>query len=110
VKDSNTGRYLLPHEYTSCGAAESSGGAGVVPTELNSNGTPQQLEVVWEKMSKSKYNGVDPIDAIRQNGADATRLAMLFAAPAENPVEWDDSCVQVSMLCECVHCISVTSD
>jgi hypothetical protein len=24
-------------------------------------GTDQQLEAVWEKMSKSKYNGVDPM-------------------------------------------------
>ena len=34
-------------------------------------------------MSKSKHNGVDPKSVIDLYGADATRLAMLFAAPPE---------------------------
>ena len=40
-----------------------------------------ELEVVWEKMSKSKHNGVDPEDVVAKYGADATRLAVLFAVP-----------------------------
>lgn len=46
---------------------------------------------VWEKMSKSKYNGVDP-EAIRsRHGADVTRLAVLFKAPPAHDLEWDEA-------------------
>mmetsp|Transcript_3974 Transcript_3974/g.7621 ORF Transcript_3974/g.7621 Transcript_3974/m.7621 type:complete len:430 (-) Transcript_3974:329-1618(-) len=48
-----------------------------------------KLDVVWEKMSKSKYNGVEPLDVVQQYGADATRLLMLFAAPADKILDWD---------------------
>ena len=37
-----------------------------------------EVEVCWEKMSKSKCNGVDPGDIVRQYGADTVRLFMLF--------------------------------
>lgn len=55
--------------------------------------TKTGLEVtpVWEKMSKSKYNGVEP-EAIRsKHGADVTRLAVLFKAPPANDLEWDEA-------------------
>jgi leucyl-tRNA synthetase len=34
--------------------------------------------IVYEKMSKSKYNGVDPSAMISKYGADAIRLFILF--------------------------------
>lgn len=37
-----------------------------------------ELVISWEKMSKSKYNGVDPEVAIASYGADTTRLFLLF--------------------------------
>jgi leucyl-tRNA synthetase len=46
------------------------------------------LEVGIEKMSKSKYNGVDPMDLISRYGADTARLYVLFAAPPEKDLEW----------------------
>lgn len=46
------------------------------------------LEVGIEKMSKSKYNGVDPIDLIGRYGADTARLYVLFASPPEKDLEW----------------------
>jgi leucyl-tRNA synthetase len=46
--------------------------------------------VSWEKMSKSKYNGVEPSDLLRAYGSDVLRLAMLFAAPIENHMHWDE--------------------
>jgi leucyl-tRNA synthetase len=44
-----------------------------------------------EKMSKSKHNVVDPNDLIAGYGADSARLFMLFAAPPERDLEWNDS-------------------
>jgi leucyl-tRNA synthetase len=43
----------------------------------------------WEKMSKSKHNGVDPTVCLAEWGADATRAHMLFQAPVESVLEWD---------------------
>ncbi|EEY66974.1 leucyl-tRNA synthetase, putative [Phytophthora infestans T30-4] len=45
----------------------------------------------WEKMSKSKYNGVDPEQIRARHGADVTRLAVLFKAPPTHELEWDEA-------------------
>ncbi|MDQ3068829.1 MAG: leucine--tRNA ligase [Acidobacteriota bacterium] len=42
-------------------------------------------------MSKSKGNVVDPDDMIQQYGADALRLYVMFVAPPEKEVEWNDA-------------------
>jgi leucyl-tRNA synthetase len=47
-----------------------------------------------EKMSKSKKNTIDPDEMINSFGADTVRLFMLFAAPPEKDLEWDDSAVE----------------
>ncbi|MBZ2188648.1 leucine--tRNA ligase [Alcanivorax sp. JB21] len=46
------------------------------------------------KMSKSKGNTVDPQAMIQQYGADTVRLFMMFAAPPEQSLEWNDSGVE----------------
>ena len=46
------------------------------------------------KMSKSKNNGVDPENVIREYGADTVRLFTMFAAPPEQSLEWTDSGVE----------------
>lgn len=46
------------------------------------------------KMSKSKGNVVDPDDLIEKFGADTVRLFVLFAAPPEKDLEWNDSGVE----------------
>ncbi|RLN83285.1 hypothetical protein BBJ28_00012925 [Nothophytophthora sp. Chile5] len=46
---------------------------------------------LWEKMSKSKHNGVDPEQIRARHGADVTRLAVLFKAPPAHELEWDES-------------------
>jgi leucyl-tRNA synthetase len=45
----------------------------------------------FEKMSKSANNGVDPNEMISAYGADATRLFVLFAAPVENDLRWQEA-------------------
>ncbi|MBF0359059.1 MAG: leucine--tRNA ligase [Magnetococcales bacterium] len=44
-----------------------------------------------EKMSKSKNNVIDPNDLIAGYGADTARIFMLFAAPPDQDLEWNES-------------------
>jgi len=46
------------------------------------------------KMSKSKGNTVDPDAIIKEYGADTARLFILFAAPPQKALEWNDSAVE----------------
>ncbi|MFZ9281262.1 MAG: leucine--tRNA ligase [Prochlorococcaceae cyanobacterium] len=52
------------------------------------------LDTFFEKMSKSKYNGVDPAQVIERYGADTARMFILFKAPPEKDLEWDDADVE----------------
>ncbi len=45
------------------------------------------------KMSKSKGNTVDPDALVEKYGADTARLFILFAAPPQKELEWNDSAV-----------------
>lgn len=49
-----------------------------------------------EVMSKSKGNIVDPDSMIQKYGADALRVFILFAAPPEDQLEWNDSGIESS--------------
>ncbi len=46
------------------------------------------------KMSKSKGNTIDPDAIIKKFGADTARLFILFAAPPQKELEWNDSAVE----------------
>ncbi len=59
---------------------------------LRSDGQPVVIGGI-EKMSKSKNNGVDPQALIERYGADTARLFIMFAAPPEASLEWNDSAV-----------------
>lgn len=48
-----------------------------------------RVEVTWEKMSKSKHNGLDPQDVVQQYGVDTVRLYILYAAPPEQDILWN---------------------
>ena len=56
--------------------------------------TGDKLDVFYEKMSKSKYNGVAPEDVIAQYGVDTARMFAMFKAPPEKDLEWDDADVE----------------
>ena len=45
-------------------------------------------------MSKSKYNGVDPLDILARYGADTARMFILFKAPPEKDLEWEGADVE----------------
>ena len=46
--------------------------------------------ISFEKMSKSKYNGVDPSAFVDKYGADVTRAHILFQAPVSEVLEWEE--------------------
>ncbi|TVR08494.1 MAG: leucine--tRNA ligase [Phormidium sp. GEM2.Bin31] len=56
--------------------------------------TGEPLEAFYEKMSKSKLNGVDPLQVLEKYGADTARMFILFKAPPEKDLEWDDADVE----------------
>lgn len=52
------------------------------------------LKYAIERMSKSKGNGVDPDEMIGKYGADAARLFVMFAAPIENELVWNEAGIE----------------
>ena len=68
--------------------------AQVDPTNPKDPETGEALEVFYEKMSKSKYNGVDPVEVLAKYGADTARMFILFKAPPEKDLEWEDADVE----------------
>ncbi|KAJ4369837.1 hypothetical protein N0V83_005601 [Neocucurbitaria cava] len=77
--DPENGRFLRPDEVDLTNSSR--------PIIKASGSIPN---VSYEKMSKSKYNGVDPGATIAKYGADATRAHMLFQAPVGDVLEWDE--------------------
>ena len=73
----NERRYLFPRE------VEMKNGKPV------SKETGEELATKVEKMSKSKNNGVDPEEIVKEYGADSSRVFTLFAAPPEKELEWN---------------------
>ncbi|HSD89070.1 MAG TPA: leucine--tRNA ligase [Kofleriaceae bacterium] len=54
-------------------------------------GTNDVVETKLDKMSKSRYNVVNPDDLAAEYGADAMRLYELFMGPLEDGTEWETS-------------------
>ncbi|XP_071785993.1 probable leucine--tRNA ligase, mitochondrial [Asterias amurensis] len=73
----STGQYLRPDEVDANGE------------EPVQQGTGEKLIVKWEKMSKSKHNGVDPEETVKQYGIDTVRLFILSGIPPEHDMPWN---------------------
>ena len=77
--DPATGRFLRPEELDLTD-----------PSNPVITASREKPYVSYEKMSKSKYNGVDPSTCMAKYGADATRAHILFQAPVSEVLEWDE--------------------
>ncbi len=53
------------------------------------------LDPEGQKMSKSKGNGIDPLDVIDELGADALRFAMTYASTGGQDIRWDPRRVEM---------------
>jgi len=71
-----SGKYYYDHE-----VVERDG------TWVTKDGLP--VETKLDKMSKSRYNVVNPDDMSNEYGADAMRMYELFMGPLEDGVEWE---------------------
>jgi leucyl-tRNA synthetase len=69
------------------------GAAGGTVAHLKSDGSAVTYEGLGT-MSKSKNNGVDPQQLIDKYGADTARLFVMFAAPPEQTLDWNDAGVE----------------
>lgn len=66
----------------------------VDPADPKDPETGEPLQVSYQTMSKSKGNGVAPAEVITKYGADTARMFILFKAPPEKDLEWDDADVE----------------
>jgi leucyl-tRNA synthetase len=79
-KNLKTNKYVIPSQ--------------VDPANPVDPQTGEPLTIVFEKMSKSKHNGVAPGDVVDKYGADTARMFILFKAPPEKDLEWEDADVE----------------
>jgi len=77
-----SGKYFYPHEVEKRGDQ----------WHAKESGEPVNTQV--EKMSKSRYNVVNPDDVIKDYGADSMRLYEMFMGPLDREKPWNDEGVQ----------------
>jgi leucyl-tRNA synthetase len=86
-KNPKTGKYVVAKDLET-------GKLLIDPSNPTDPETGEKLQVFYEKMSKSKYNGIDPQEVLAKYGADTARMFILFKAPPEKDLEWDDADVE----------------
>jgi leucyl-tRNA synthetase len=75
-------------------------GQSIAPEDIRDLSNPtdpttgEPLKISYEKMSKSAFNGVAPAKVLEKYGADTARMFILFKAPPEKDLEWDDADVE----------------
>lgn len=77
VKES--GKYLCAEEVTAVSGKKN---------QATETATGKAVKIEWLKMSKSKKNGVAPVDLINEYGIDTIRLIMLADVAPKTPREW----------------------
>uniref|UniRef100_A0A182XVX8 leucine--tRNA ligase n=1 Tax=Anopheles stephensi TaxID=30069 RepID=A0A182XVX8_ANOST len=53
--------------------------------------TGEPVTMLWEKMSKSKLNGVDPLEVLREHGCDTLRLILLADVAPTSHRNWSEA-------------------
>lgn len=66
----------------------------VNPADPRDPQTGEPLQRLYATMSKSKGNGVAPEDVIAKYGVDTARMFIMFKAPPEKDLEWDEADVE----------------
>jgi hypothetical protein len=105
--------YILEEPSATAGAE-----VGVIGRDAATGRVMRALESQLEKMSKSKYNGVEPAIVLRQFGADTARLFMLSSAVTEKELDWNPRALLgmqavglcVRSFCCCCFCVDLTCD
>ncbi|KAL2316238.1 putative leucine--tRNA ligase, mitochondrial [Schizosaccharomyces pombe] len=68
----------------------------------------EKVQLSYQKMSKSKHNGVDPIRTIQKYGSDIIRAYIIFSAPVEGVLLWNENAIMgtkrwLTKIWNCVH-------
>ncbi|NWF59316.1 MAG: leucine--tRNA ligase [Fischerella sp.] len=66
----------------------------VDPADPRDPQTGEPLQRIYATMSKSKGNGIAPEDVTSKYGIDTARMFILFKAPPEKDMEWDEADVE----------------
>ena len=83
--------YRLPKEGENLAVGET----GIQTSYEEAKALPDdQVFYKWARMSKSKGNVVTPDEVVEQYGADAFRLYLLFVAPFDQDVQWQNEGMQ----------------
>ncbi len=88
------GTVLAPSYKDGMGRYHEPGAVELRGDEALLKATGEKLVVTVEKMAKSKMNGVNPEDVIRDYGADVMRLYEMFMGEFELPKPWDPRAIE----------------
>ena len=67
-----------------------SNGKYLFPDELSIH-NESDYDISFEKMSKSKGNGISPDTMAEKYGVDTLRLALMFGGPPESDLNFDEN-------------------